>query len=101
LTLRSEAYPNARNVCGSPRLGSRLSNGRDILPDVDGRSLIARRYRDITSAIPQKVEAMEEAKTKYQILGGQEARADGPSVGGNKNLRTTAWIKVLRPNLGM
>jgi hypothetical protein len=30
---------------------SRVSNGRDILPDVDGRSLIARRYRDIASAI--------------------------------------------------
>jgi hypothetical protein len=30
---------------------SAVSNGRDILPDVDGRSLIARRYRDITNAI--------------------------------------------------
>jgi hypothetical protein len=30
---------------------SRVSNGRDILPDVDGRSLIARRYRDISNAI--------------------------------------------------
>jgi hypothetical protein len=30
---------------------SRLSNGRDLLPNVDGRSLIARRYRDIMSAI--------------------------------------------------
>jgi hypothetical protein len=30
---------------------SRVSNGRDVLPDVDGRSVIARRYRDITSAI--------------------------------------------------
>jgi hypothetical protein len=30
---------------------SRVSNGRDILADVDGRSLIARRYRDIVSAI--------------------------------------------------
>ena len=34
-----------------PAARSRVSNGRDILPDVDGRSLIARRYRDITSAI--------------------------------------------------
>ena len=30
---------------------SRVSNGRDLLPKVDGRSLIARRYRDIMSAI--------------------------------------------------
>jgi hypothetical protein len=30
---------------------SRVSNGRDLLPDVDGRSVIARRYRDIASAI--------------------------------------------------
>jgi len=30
---------------------SRVSNGTDILPDVDGRSLIARRYRDIIGAI--------------------------------------------------
>jgi hypothetical protein len=30
---------------------SRVSNGNDILPDVDGRSLIARRYRDIAQAI--------------------------------------------------
>ena len=30
---------------------SRVSNGGDVLPDVDGRSAIARRYRDIVSAI--------------------------------------------------
>ena len=30
---------------------SRLSNGRDVLPDVDGRSIIARRYRDIVAAL--------------------------------------------------
>jgi hypothetical protein len=30
---------------------SRISNGHDVLPDVDGRSVIARRYRDICSAI--------------------------------------------------
>jgi hypothetical protein len=32
---------------------SRVSNGADILPDCDGRSVIARRYRDISSAIVQ------------------------------------------------
>jgi hypothetical protein len=30
---------------------SRVSNGTDILPGVDGRSLIARRYRDICAQI--------------------------------------------------
>jgi hypothetical protein len=30
---------------------SRIGNGRDILPDVDGRSVIARRYREISNAI--------------------------------------------------
>jgi hypothetical protein len=34
-----------------PEAKSRVSNGRDVLPNVDGRSLIARRYRDIASAI--------------------------------------------------
>src|SRR5271169_2461375 len=36
----------------APRKGrSRISNGHDVLPNVDGRSTIARRYRDITTAI--------------------------------------------------
>jgi hypothetical protein len=30
---------------------SRISNGGDLLPDIDGRSVVARRYRDIASAI--------------------------------------------------
>jgi hypothetical protein len=30
---------------------SRITRGCDILPDVDGRSLVARRYREIASAI--------------------------------------------------
>lgn len=30
---------------------SRVSNGQDILPGVDGRSPLARRYRDISAAI--------------------------------------------------
>jgi hypothetical protein len=33
------------------RARSRVSNGRDMLPDIDGRSIVARRYRDIASAI--------------------------------------------------
>jgi hypothetical protein len=34
-----------------PEARSRVSNGADILPNVDGRSLIARRYRDIVAAL--------------------------------------------------
>jgi len=30
---------------------SRVSNGKDILPNCDQRSIVARRYRDISSAI--------------------------------------------------
>jgi hypothetical protein len=39
-------------LCTSTLHGrTRISNGRDVLPDVDGRSIIARRYRDIAKAI--------------------------------------------------
>jgi len=34
-----------------PTARSKVTNGRDVLPEVDGRSAIARRYRDIMSAI--------------------------------------------------
>jgi hypothetical protein len=30
---------------------SRVSNGKDLLPNIDGRTFIARRYRDITRAV--------------------------------------------------
>jgi hypothetical protein len=33
------------------KLRSRVSNGKDVLPDIDGRSAIARRFKDITSAV--------------------------------------------------
>jgi hypothetical protein len=35
----------------SPRLRSRITNGSDVLPGVDGRSAVARRYRDLASQI--------------------------------------------------
>jgi hypothetical protein len=34
-----------------PTFRSAVTNGRDVLPGVDGRTLIARRYHDIMSAI--------------------------------------------------
>jgi hypothetical protein len=44
-TLRPPLAPH------KPAARSRVSNGSDLLPDVDGRSAVARRYRDIVSAI--------------------------------------------------
>jgi len=34
-----------------PVARSRVTNGADVLPGVDGRSLLARRYRDIAGAV--------------------------------------------------
>ena len=34
-----------------PTARSRLSNGADVLPGIDGRSAVARRYRDIAAAL--------------------------------------------------
>ena len=34
-----------------PTARSRVSNGRDLLPNIDGRTMLARRYRDVLAAI--------------------------------------------------
>jgi hypothetical protein len=48
---------------------SRLSNGRDLLPNVDGRSLIARRYRDIVSAIASDQGGADRlSETRLQLI---------------------------------
>jgi hypothetical protein len=47
---------------------SRIGNGRDILPDVDGRSVIARRYRDITRAILVDQGGVEQCSESRQQL---------------------------------
>ena len=47
---------------------SRVSNGKDILPDVDGRSLIARRYRDISFAIFADAGGIEQCSEARQQL---------------------------------
>jgi hypothetical protein len=48
---------------------SRLSNGKEILPDCDGRSAAARRYRDIASAVaadisPHGADRLSEARAQ-------------------------------------
>jgi hypothetical protein len=48
---------------------SRLSNGRELLPNVDGRSLIARRYRDIMSAIASDQGGADRlSETRLQLI---------------------------------
>ncbi len=48
-----DEYPSDRGqvVPRSRGIRSRITNGSKMLPDVDGRSTVARRYRDISSAI--------------------------------------------------
>jgi hypothetical protein len=46
-----KAARNRRNGMRKPEARSAVSNGHQILPGVDGRSLIARRYHDIMHAI--------------------------------------------------
>jgi hypothetical protein len=48
---------------------SRVSNGGDVLPNVDGRSLIARRYRDIQNAIlADQAGADQCSETRQQLI---------------------------------
>ena len=47
---------------------SRVSNGKDILPGVDGRSQISRRYRDISFAIFQDAGGVEQCSEARQQL---------------------------------
>ena len=50
-TTPRKAARSPVNGVPKPEGRSRISNGKDLLPGVDGRSLVARRYRDISSAI--------------------------------------------------
>lgn len=47
---------------------SRVSNGKDILPGVDGRSMVARRYRDISFAIFADAGGVEQCSEARQQL---------------------------------
>jgi hypothetical protein len=48
---------------------SRVSNGRDVLPDVDGRSVVARRYRDIVSAVASDQGGAEQlSEARLQLI---------------------------------
>ena len=49
------AEGRARLMPAKAAARSRVSNGADVLPNVDGRSLIARRYRDIAAQMRHQV----------------------------------------------
>jgi hypothetical protein len=46
---------------------SRVSNGTAILPGVDGRSALARRYRDLVAALSADLEAGQSQAAGFQI----------------------------------
>ena len=47
---RKRALRDLAGICPSKQR-SRMTNGTALLPDIDGRSAIARRFKDITSGI--------------------------------------------------
>jgi hypothetical protein len=49
--VRRKPTPRTRAADPKSHGRSRISNGKDLLPNVDGRSIIARRFRDISNAI--------------------------------------------------
>jgi hypothetical protein len=50
--IATKTNPDSPSLAARKPTGrSRVSNGHDLLPNVDGRSIIARRYRDISFAI--------------------------------------------------
>jgi hypothetical protein len=54
---------------GKPHARSRISNGRDLLPNVDGRSLVARRYRDIMCSVASDQGGAEQlSEARLQLI---------------------------------
>ena len=49
-TATQKPSVDRRQAVRKPTARSRVNNGRDVLPNVDGRSLVARRYRDVAAA---------------------------------------------------
>jgi len=60
--------PSAIKERAKSHARSRVSNGKDILPGTDGRSLIARRYRDISFAIFADAGGIEQCSEARQQL---------------------------------
>lgn len=52
-----------------PEAKSRVSNGSDVLPNVDGRTVLARRYRDIAGALVADAGGQDKcSETKIQLI---------------------------------
>jgi hypothetical protein len=49
--VRRKSTPRTRAADPKSHGRSRTTNGKDVLPNVDGRSIVARRFRDISFAI--------------------------------------------------
>jgi hypothetical protein len=47
----SSQVDNRRQAVRKPTARSRVTNGRDLLPGIDGRGTVARRFHDIVAAI--------------------------------------------------
>jgi hypothetical protein len=57
------------NAAGKAQARSRLSNGREVLPNVDGRSIVARRYRDIVCAVASDQGGAEQlSEARLQLI---------------------------------
>ena len=72
MTLESTAnkyVPSTRPADRKSHGRSRVSNGTDVLPQVDGRSVIARRYRDISSRIVSDNAGADQcSETRLQLI---------------------------------
>ncbi len=61
----------SRKRAANPKIygKSKISNGHDLLPDVDGRTLVARRYRDIASAMVVDAGGIEQvSEARLQLI---------------------------------
>jgi hypothetical protein len=47
---------------------SRVSNGADVLPNTDGRSLVCRRFRDISNAILADQQGVAISEARLQLI---------------------------------
>jgi hypothetical protein len=56
-------------TAGKAQARSRLTNGREVLPHVDGRSLVARRYRDIMCSVASDQGGAEQlSEARLQLI---------------------------------
>jgi hypothetical protein len=65
-TKSPTARPKVARLSAASR--SRLSNGKEVLPDIDGRSAMARRYRDIAAQIVTDQGGIDQCSESRQQL---------------------------------